>query len=438
LRQLLEKSIQPPQLVVSDQLVRVYRGWPSSGLPKVSPYGTLNVVESHRRGLWKLTAVIAPDVPMLTSHIDAPEPPTVSAPTPWYLAGATSPDSTIHKIPIPAGRFQVGRGTDVPLQLCLPSISKRHAEFVATDDVLCVRDLQSLNGTYVNGKRLTSDMLLDEGDVVQLSTLEFRVGRDQLREPLSGLAMDRTVDFGIVDLRCTLSDFQKLMEARQVIPFFQPVVRLASLSASALFGYEILARSDWPGLTVPKDMFEAAERLEVEAAFSVLCREIGVEVSRTLPDSCAIFLNTHPREELHHGLLASLIKLREMAPHKRLVLELHERAVTNVRQTMELRACLRDLEIELAYDDFGAGQARLLELSEVAPDYLKFDISLIRKIHLSNQRQQLVASLLNVAHSLGIATLAEGVETPDELAVCSELGFTYAQGYLLGRPAPLL
>lgn len=375
---------------------------------------------------------------MLTSPIDASEPPTVSAPTPWYLAGSVCPDSPLRRIPIPAGRFQVGRGTDVPLQLCIPSISKRHAEFVATEDVLCVRDLQSLNGTYVNGKRVTSDLLLDEGDVVQMSTIEFRVGRDRQREPLSGLALDRTVDFAIADLlKCTLTDFQRLVETRRVIPFFQPVVRLASTQAGTPFGYENLARSDLPGLSTPKEMFEAAARLEIEAQFSVLCREVGVESSASLPDSCAIFLNTHPREELHHGLLDSLVRLRENAPHKRLVLELHERAVTNVQETIELKACLRELEIELAYDDFGAGQARLLELSEVAPDYLKFDIGLIRKIHLSNQRQQLVASLLNVAHSLGIATLAEGIETPDELAVCTELGFTFAQGYLLGRPAPL-
>lgn len=375
---------------------------------------------------------------MLTSPIDAPEPPTVSAPTPWYLAGSICPDSPLRKIPIPAGRFRVGRGTDVPLQLCIPSISKHHAEFVATDDVLCVRDLQSLNGTYVNGKRVTSDRLLDEGDVVQMSTLEFRVGRDRQREPLSGLAFDRTVDFAVADLlKCTLTDFQRLVETRRMIPYFQPVVRLASASAGTPFGYEVLARSNLPGLSTPKEMFEAAARLEIEAQFSVMCREVGVEGSAPLPDSCAIFLNTHPREELHRGLLASLVKLREQAPHKRLVLELHERAVTDVKETIELKASLRDLEIELAYDDFGAGQARLLELAEVAPDYLKFDIGLVRKIHLSNQRQQLVSSLLNVAHSLGISTLAEGIETTDELAVCTELGFTYAQGYLLGRPEPL-
>lgn len=374
---------------------------------------------------------------MLISPTNLPGTPKVSPTTPWYLAGAVAPDATLQKFPIPAGRFQVGRAADVPLQLSFPSISKHHAEFIASEDVLCVRDLQSRNGTFVNGHRVLSDVLLDEGDVVQLSSLEFRVGRDQQREPLSGLALDRTVDFAIADLKWTLTDFQRLMEHRQITPYFQPVVRLTSTSTWTPFGYEILARGELPGLTMPKDLFEAAARLEIEARFSALCREIGVESAATLPDSCAVFLNTHPSEELHDGLLASLVELRELAPHKRLVLELHERAVTNVQETRELRACLNELNIELAYDDFGAGQARLLELTEVAPDYLKFDIGLVRKIHLSGQRQQLVASLLNVAHSLGIATLAEGVESPEELAVCSELGFTFAQGYLLGRPAPL-
>lgn len=374
---------------------------------------------------------------MLTSSDDLIGGPAVSAMTPWYLAGTVSPDTSLRKISLPAGRFQVGRAAEVPLQLGLPSISKLHAEFVATDNVLCVRDLQSRNGTYVNGFRIESDVLLDEGDVVRLSSVEFRVGRDHQRDPLSGVALDRTADFDVADLKWTLRDFQRIVERRQILPYFQPVVRLAGGGPTTPFGFEVLARSDLPGLATPKDMFEAAAQLEIEAHFSALCREIGVESAASLPDSCVIFLNTHPSEELHCGLLASLVALRKQAPHRRLVLELHERAVTDVGETRELRACLNHLDIELAYDDFGAGQARLLELTEVAPDYLKFDIGLIRKLHLSNQRQQLVASLLNVAHSLGIATLAEGVESAEELAVVNELGFTFAQGYLLGRPAPL-
>ena len=354
--------------------------------------------------------------------------------TPWYLVGALPPDPASKKITIPAGRFPVGRSSELPLQLCFPSVSKLHAEFIATEDLLWVRDLQSLNGTFVNGSRITRDMPLEDGDLVQLASLEFRIGRELRRERQLDTDKDRTVDFALTDLKWTLTDFQQLMEGRKVIPYYQPVVRLASLSNA---GYEVLIRSSIPGLTTPKDLFEAASCLDLEARFSEMCREIGVDQAISLPEQSLVFVNTHPSERFDRGLASSLMNLRARAPEQRLVLELHECAITDVRQTRELRSCLRDLDIELAYDDFGAGQARLLELTEVAPDYLKFDIGLIRKIHLSEQRQQLVSSLLNVAHNLGIATLAEGIESSEELAVCSSLGFTYAQGYLLGRPAPV-
>ena len=103
----------------------------------------------------------------------------------------------------------------------------------------------------------------------------------------------------------------------------------------------------------------------------------------------------------------------------------------------ELRALLRELGIQLAYDDFGAGYARLQELMDVPPDVLKFDIALIRDIHRRPPHsRQVIQTLVRMAKNLGIKTLAEGIEEPEELAVCREMGFDYAQGYLLGKPEP--
>ena len=69
----------------------------------------------------------------------------------------------------------------------------------------------------------------------------------------------------------------------------------------------------------------------------------------------------------------------------------------------------------LAFDDFGVGQTRLVELSNTPPDYLKFDISLIRKIHLAPKRlHQMVSTFIKASHDLGILTLAEGIECAEE------------------------
>ena len=103
-----------------------------------------------------------------------------------------------------------------------------------------------------------------------------------------------------------------------------------------------------------------------------------------------------------------------------------------------LRTQLNRSGVGLAYDDFGAGQARLLELAEVPPHYLKFDMSFIRDIDSAPlSRQRLLTSLVSVARDLLVYTVAEGVETAGEADVCMRLGFTHAQGFFFGKPRPI-
>jgi EAL domain-containing protein (putative c-di-GMP-specific phosphodiesterase class I) len=91
--------------------------------------------------------------------------------------------------------------------------------------------------------------------------------------------------------------------------------------------------------------------------------------------------------------------------------------------------------MKLAYDDFGAGQARLNELVEARPDYLKFDRKLIAGLDAANKnRQQLLESLVLMSRQLGIVTLAEGIETAGEAEACRRVGFELMQGYYFGRP----
>jgi EAL domain-containing protein (putative c-di-GMP-specific phosphodiesterase class I) len=137
------------------------------------------------------------------------------------------------------------------------------------------------------------------------------------------------------------------------------------------------------------------------------------------------------------GLLEfSLRELRELAPDTQIVLEIHEGAVADIAQMRELHAALEAMNILLAYDDFGAGQARLVELVEVPPAYLKFDLKLVHDIHhATNERQRMLASLVQMVRDLGIAALAEGVETSEEHEICRQMGFQFAQGFYFGHPA---
>jgi len=120
------------------------------------------------------------------------------------------------------------------------------------------------------------------------------------------------------------------------------------------------------------------------------------------------------------------------------VLEIHEQAVTDQDTLATLHETLQQMEIRLAYDDFGAGQARLLELLNAPPYAVKFDISLIRDIHkVSPDRQDMLGLLVSMVRKGGAQALAEGVSQREELATCRALGFDLIQGYFCGYPVPI-
>ena len=232
-----------------------------------------------------------------------------------------------------------------------------------------------------------------------------------------------------------LVQFDRLMENRLVTPFFQPVVDLCS---GAPLGYEVLARSQVFGLESSYAMFNAASRLNMEVELSVMLRWEGIREGLNLPERPTLFVNTHPLEIRAEGLVSSLANAKQLSSDTNIVLEVHEAAITDPKEMVELRDSLKALGIGIAYDDFGSGQTRLTELIEAPPDYLKFDISLIKDIDkASPERQRTLESLVKVALDLGVNPLAEGVETAAEADVCRKMGFKTAQGYHFGRPAPV-
>jgi hypothetical protein len=90
----------------------------------------------------------------------------------------------------------------------------------------------------------------------------------------------------------------------------------------------------------------------------------------------------------------------------------------------------------VAYDHFGAGQARFLELAEVPPDFIKLDMRLIRNIHKSASRQKLIRGIVQSGQDQGVQVIAEGVESDAEAQACQDLGCNFGQGFFFGHPQP--
>ena len=175
-----------------------------------------------------------------------------------------------------------------------------------------------------------------------------------------------------------------------------------------------------------------------QVELSELFRKTALERASNIGVTELVLFNTLPEEMNLDILRPSLRALRQTFPDLNLGMELHENTITDAAFMKELRELLNEQEMLLVYDDFGAGQSRLIELLDSVPDILKFDIALIKDIqHRSEASRSMVETLVKMARDAGIRTLAEGVENIEEAAACRAIGFELGQGFYLGRPAPL-
>jgi EAL domain-containing protein (putative c-di-GMP-specific phosphodiesterase class I) len=167
-----------------------------------------------------------------------------------------------------------------------------------------------------------------------------------------------------------------------------------------------------------------------------LCRRRALEGVGCIPRGAKLFLNCLPaaigdpnlRDE---GLRATLEKY-QLEPEN-LVIEISEReSIENFAIFRELRDTYHELGVQIAVDDAGAGYSSLQAIMEIAPDYMKADIALVRGIDTDPPRREVVNGLRGVAERIGAEVIAEGIETEEELRVMRELGIRLGQGYIFG------
>jgi len=344
------------------------------------------------------------------------------------LRGSSAPEASVQSFVVGCVPFRIGRRPENHLCLSNPTVSGYHAEILGTRQRMFVQDLGSTNGTFLNGTRVSDAVEVRDQDLLQFGTARFQVLRNC--DPVSGV----TICADVAEQALADVQFARLLSDPAVEPHYQPIVRLQD---RARVGFEVLARSRLIGLETPANMFRIATERRMEVELSQILRYEGVQIGRSVGQEARLYVNTHPSELVQPGLIESLENLRREFPEPAIVLEIHEAAVTSSGILKELRPRLNALDIGLAYDDFGAGQARLLELSEVPPDVIKFDIALVQKLeHAPEARQRMVRSLVEIVRSLGVVPLAEGVETAEEAEACRGAGFELAQGFYFGRPAP--
>ena len=356
-----------------------------------------------------------------------------------YLERFPEAGGPAERIPLWKLPFTIGRSEGADHTVYSGKVSKEHVTIEVTDGQYVVRDLESTNGTFVNGERATTHVL-EDGDILHVAHIEFcfRHARpaehadadaDRLTEQTQLVVADQphSIIRGTELLR-------ELIDTNAVEILFQPIVDLRTRSALA---FEALARGTHPELAAnPATLLQLAEQCDCVIELSRMFAKKAVRSSTRLPRGAKVFVNMHAHELSDPGLLDSLSELAALgsADHQ-IVLEIAESSVTDVSAMGKNKEAFMSLGLQFAYDDFGAGQARLIELTDIPPDYLKFDKAMIEGIEAAAPRQEMVGALLRVVRSLGVRVIAEGVETELVAAICQRLGCDLGQGFLFGRPA---
>jgi EAL domain-containing protein (putative c-di-GMP-specific phosphodiesterase class I) len=211
---------------------------------------------------------------------------------------------------------------------------------------------------------------------------------------------------------------------------FQPIVALGTRTT---FAFEALLRSEEPLMKNPADLLDAAERLgRLDELGRAVRRSVAAAAPRA-PAGAKLFVNLHASDLNDPDLYDAAAPLSKIAG--RVVLEITEReslyAVKNVAACV---ARLKAMGFQIAIDDLGAGYAGLSSFTQLDPEVAKIDMSLVRGIHADSRRHSIVRSMTRLCDELGIAVIAEGVETVQERDALAELGCDLLQGYLFGRP----
>jgi EAL domain-containing protein (putative c-di-GMP-specific phosphodiesterase class I) len=234
------------------------------------------------------------------------------------------------------------------------------------------------------------------------------------------------------------------LDADQFVLHYQPVV---SLETGRLTGLEALIRWEHPtrGLLSPVDFIEVAEEtgaiIPIGAwVLDTACRQARQWQERHPDAPFALSVNLSPSQVAQVDVVETVRGAldRSGLAAGSLVLELVEDVVfKDVAAASTRLAQLKNLGVQLAVDDFGTGYSSLNYLRILPLDILKIDKSFIDDITIDQTKFAVGKLIIDLAHTLGLRTVAEGVERPEQAAALRELRCHAAQGYLFSRPLPV-
>jgi diguanylate cyclase (GGDEF)-like protein len=238
-----------------------------------------------------------------------------------------------------------------------------------------------------------------------------------------------------------LSDMRRGLTGHQFFPYYQPIVRLDNMK---LDGYEALARWRHPekGMIMPSEFIPAAEESGLISSLGMMIMDMACAQARKWGDAFSgvtpfMSVNVSCRQLRQPDLakqVAEILDHHNLDP-KLLKIEITESGIMeDVVHSLSILTALKKLGVRLQIDDFGTGYSSLSYLCRIPADAIKVDRSFVNGMENDTEKQSIVKTIIDLAHSLGMNVVSEGVETVEQLALLRSFGCQYGQGYLFDKP----
>ncbi len=234
-------------------------------------------------------------------------------------------------------------------------------------------------------------------------------------------------------------DVRKAVTEKEILPYYQPLIRL---SDDRLVGFEILARWRHPerGPVPPDTFIPVVEKLDLIGDMTYALLERACVDARNWPWDISIALNISPRHFSDPYLPVKILAILSKTgfPPTRLELEITETAlVADLPAARASLLALRSCGIKISLDDFGTGYSNLHHLRELRFDKIKIDRSFVLSMDDDRESSKIVRAVIDLAHSLGLPTIAEGIEHEGAMRDVKENGAEYGQGFHFGKAMPV-
>jgi len=286
-------------------------------------------------------------------------------------------------------------------------------------------------GKYSDRK---ADELLQDADTAMYQA--------KLRGKDSHQIFDRQMHLTMFNRLILENDLQRALEQQEFILYYQPIMELQT---QKLVGFEALVRWQHPerGMVSPVEFIPSMETSGLIVPVGMLVFKQACQQLRAWQQQgwteLTMSINLSVRQFSCATLLADIDRIlaETKANPANIKLEITESAIMdNAEAAIALTKDLRSRQIQISIDDFGTGYSSLGYLHRFPVDNLKIDRSFVSQIQTENRNYHVVDTIIALSNQLGLAVIAEGIETKEQLEWLQNVGCQYGQGYLFNKPLP--